>query len=192
MFFLKLQAQAKHTLTIGYSLYSELKSTKKLQFFDENSGKYGTGHFISFGYNRRLGKILHFKIHSSYGYFRRQNFKLNDSTYGNAYSHMVPIKLEGVLNLVNLKDYGFAIFGGAGTNRVQYNTEANSNNPSIQKVNFYPLYVYGMAIRIQQLGFFALNGNYIIIKFTHFDNKNFLSFDLDFPIYRFNKEKKKK
>jgi hypothetical protein len=31
-----------------------------------------------------------------------------------------------------------------------------------------------------------------LIKVAHFDNKDFNSFDLDLPIYRFNKEKKKK
>ncbi len=183
----KLQAQTKHSLSLGHSYYAELKSIKSFRYTDENSGKYGNGNFISLAYNIEFGKKTRLKLHTSYGYFKRQNFKLNDSTYGNAYSHMVPLKLEGSLNLLHFEKLGLAIFGGLGANWVQYNNETFTNYGLNPEKKIYPMYIYGLAFRL-----FREHYPYYYIKFTHFDNKDFLSFDLDLPIYKFNKEKKKK
>ncbi len=186
-FSFKLQAQIKHSLSIGYSIYTEIKSVKNFHIFDENSGKYGRGNFASLAYNIEFSQKIHLKLHTSYGYFKRQNFKLNDSTYGKAYSHMSPIKLEGSIQLMNYNYLGMGIFAGIGANWVQYNSKASSDSQSLKESKTYPLYVYGIALRL-----FSQNRHYMLIKVAHFDKKDFLTLDLDIPIYRFNKEKKKK
>lgn len=183
-----LLAQADSNLTgwirVGIDFYNETKYPFSFSNEDKSKFQLPNGFFFTASYYRLLTNRFAASVNSGYGHFKQATIKDNfkSITYS---ADVIPITLSGHIIILKYKRLGLNILGGGGANWLimsEFDNVALSKK-DYQNVKF--VYLYGTSLTYQ-FGGIRLTFNYVI---NNFDNRQFKTFGLNVPVYKFHKDK---